>query len=182
MNEVADHPRRPFSHASPTLGLSSRVHAACALQLSKTASLVVLRLLNAADHRGRPRTAAGGSEGSQDKSREPRSPTSRCTARLRLLQMAVVGRFKQELAAIPHNQLLVLGGPSASAAGRAVGDTGRERRGRFTCDFAKVTTCGPPQRGPRPDLSFGDGGVLTTHTRISRYIETRWWWWQRSAE
>ena len=149
MNEVADHPRRPFSHASPTLGLSSRVHAACALQLSKTASLVVLRLLNAADHRVRPRTAAGGSEGSQEKSREPRSPTSRCTARLRLLQMAVVGRFKQELAAIPHNQLLVLGGPSASAAGRAVGDTGRERRGRFTCDFAKVTTCGPPQRGPR---------------------------------
>ena len=100
----------------------------------------MLRLLNAADHRVRPRTAAGGSEGSQEKSREPRSPTSRCTARLRLLQMAVVGRFKQELATIPHDQLLVLVGPSASSAGRAVGDTGRERRGRFTCDFAKVTT------------------------------------------
>ena len=109
LREVADHPRRPLSHASPTLGLSSRARAACALQLSKTASLVVLRLLNAADHRVRPHTAAGGSEGSQEKSREPRSPTSRCTARLRLLQMAVVGRFKQELAAIPHDQLAAAG-------------------------------------------------------------------------
>ena len=113
------------------------MHAACALQLSKTASLAVLRLLNTADHRGRPHTAAGGSEGSQEKSREPRSPTSRCTARLRLLQMAVVGRFKQELTAIPDDQLLVLGGPSASAAGRAVGDTGRERRGRVTVRLCK---------------------------------------------
>ena len=35
--------------------------------------------------------------------------------------MAVVGRFKQELTAIPDDQLLVLGGPSASAAGRPLG-------------------------------------------------------------
>ena len=102
------------------------MRAACALQLSTTASLDVLRLLSAADRRVRPHTAARGGGSSQEKSRELRSPTSRCTARLRLLQMAVVGRFKQELTAIPDDQLLVLGGTSASAAGRAVGGTGRD--------------------------------------------------------
>ena len=70
-----------MSYVLCTLGLSSRARTACALQLSNTASLEVLRLINASDHRGRPRTAARGSEGSQEKSRELHSPTSRCTAR-----------------------------------------------------------------------------------------------------
>ena len=40
----------------------------------------------------------------------------------RLLQMAVLERLQHELTAIHDDQLLVLGGPSASGVERAIGD------------------------------------------------------------
>ena len=113
------------------------MRAACALQLSSTSNLDVLRLLTAADHRGRPHTAAGDSEDSQEQSRALRSPTTRCTARPRLLQMAALERFQHGLTAIPDDQLLVLSGPSVSAAERALRSTEWDRGNRCLMRLCK---------------------------------------------
>ena len=93
------------------------------LQMQMSTIYVSERQLEATDHR----TRRAGTPGVSSSSEQKRGEHCRCNLAVhrgqRLLQMVVLGRLQHELAAIPNDQLLVLGGPSASGAGRAIGDT-----------------------------------------------------------
>ena len=95
------------------------------LQMKMSTIYVNERRLEATDHLTRRAETPGVSSSSEQK----RGERSRCDLAVqdgqRLLQMAVLGRLQHELTVVPDDQLLVLGGPSASGAGRAIWLLGR---------------------------------------------------------
>ena len=92
------------------------------LQMKMSTIYVNERRLEATDHR----TRRAGTPGVSSSSEQKRGERSRCDLAVcrgqRLLQMAVLERLQHELTAIHDDQLLVLGGPSASGVERAIGD------------------------------------------------------------
>ena len=98
------------------------------LQMKRTTSYDYERLLEATYHCTRRAGSAGDSRTSQRTSGERRLCDLSVRHGQHLLQMAALGRLQHDLTATSDDQLLVLGGHSASAAGRAIGDTVRTHR------------------------------------------------------
>ena len=119
------------------------------LQMQMSTIYVNERRLEATDHR----TRRDGTPGVSSSSEQKRGERSRCDLAVqdgqRLLQMAVLGRLQHELTVVPDDQLLVLGGPSASGAGRAVWDAVWTHRERCKCVSVKAMISPPPRAGPR---------------------------------
>ena len=150
----------------------------CALQLSKSSSLCVLRRLAAPYHRARPATAAGGGRSSQEKHSKLRSPTSRCT-------VAASGAYWPCWSA---SNVGCRSAPPASGWSwtipelvRRLGRLGTNRRrvGRISRRVCvKVTTCGSPRRGPRLwGLCRG-----TESTWVSQLYAESWKIWKALIE
>ena len=119
------------------------------LQMQMSTIYVNERRLEATDHLTRRAETPGVSSSSEQK----RGERSRCDLAVqdgqRLLQMAVLGRLQHELTVVPDDQLLVLGGPSASGAGRAVWDAVWTHRERCKCVSVKAMISPPARAGPR---------------------------------
>ena len=98
------------------------------LQMKRTTSYDYERLLEATYHRTRRAGPSGDSGTRQRTSGERRLCDLSVRHGQHLLQMAALGRLQHDLTATSDDQLLVLGGHSASAAGRAIGDTVRTHR------------------------------------------------------
>ena len=148
-HEVASYPRRPFCHASPTLGMTSRARAPCALQLSKSASLVVVRLLDAALHHTRRYGAGGCSWGSMEHRGERVPRDHRVQPMCVLALVAMLQRCRRGLTADLADQRLALGGPSAGANVGQLGAAGERLGSSCTRVFVKAGPSDPPRAGPR---------------------------------
>ena len=136
------------------------------LQMKMSTIYVNERRLEATDHLTRRAETPGVSSSSEQK----RGERSRCDLAVqdgqRLLQMAVLGRLQHELTVVPDDQLLVLGGPSASGAGRAIWDAVRTHRDRCKCVSVKATLSGPPRAGPHPQILGGTAARVGTIPEI----------------
>ena len=123
------------------------------LQMQMSTIYLNERWLEATDHRTRRVATPGDSRNSEQK----RGERSRCDLAVcrgqRMPQMAVLGRLQHELTAVPDDQLLVLGGPSANGAGRAVWDAVWTHRERCKCVSVKAMISPPPRAGPRREAS-----------------------------
>ena len=95
------------------------------LQMKRTTSYDYERLLEATYHCTRRAGSAGDSRTSQRTRGERRLCDLSVRHGQHLLPMAALGRLQHDLTATSDDQLLVLGGHSASAAGSAIGDTVR---------------------------------------------------------
>ena len=138
-----------FCHASPTLGMTPRARAPCALQLRKSSSLVVVRLLDAALYRTRRYGAGGCSSGSMEHRGERVPRDHRVQPMCVLALVAMLQRCRRGLTADLADQRLALGGPSAGANVGQLGAAGERLGSSCTRVFVKARLSVPARRGPR---------------------------------